>query len=154
MRYLAIALITLTIENIFGNNLQCDLGRGKRGVCVSSKMCASFDSERMYFEDNFCNNNYALFCCERLRQPSTTNPTTTTSTTEKSDPESDYEYEEKYSIDEQPTPTCGSVLNSFRISNGFNAELLEFPWIALIGYGRTPTRNFGCGGSLINGHKI
>lgn len=161
MKLFALIILVINFKSNLGNVLQCDLGRGKKGVCVSPSACASFERGKMYFPDDFCNENYASFCCETLKHS-----LTTTTTTERSGI-SDHDYEDYADFErferEQIRSTheisheifdlnnCGKLENTQRIAGGVNAKILEFPWIALIGYGSRSNQNFGCGGSLITG---
>lgn len=158
MKFVTLLIFILHRENVFANVLQCDLGRGKKGFCVPPKECSSFDSSGMYFPDSFCRGGYSLFCCETLKLKSTT--TTTTANIEASkDYVDDFEEIETkvdsitfdYPSDLFNMSICGQLPTDARIAGGVNAKLLEFPWVALIGYGRNANRSFSCGGSLISG---
>ncbi|KAJ8960286.1 hypothetical protein NQ318_004011 [Aromia moschata] len=51
-------------------------------------------------------------------------------------------------------PDCGLIETESRIRNGENAELLEFPWMAILSYNTSKGVKFNCGGSIINENYI
>ncbi|CAH1283068.1 unnamed protein product [Diabrotica balteata] len=51
-------------------------------------------------------------------------------------------------------PDCGYLDLSFKIRNGQNADLNEFPWMALLRYRTKTGAEFKCGGTIINNRYI
>ncbi|KAJ8925741.1 hypothetical protein NQ315_009589 [Exocentrus adspersus] len=49
---------------------------------------------------------------------------------------------------------CGYILGLDKISNGQNADLGEFPWMALLLYKARKGTTFGCGGTVISNRYI
>jgi hypothetical protein len=126
--------------------------------CLNLSECKT-DSGFLFLES--CPRVANKYCCERKITPHR-NILTTTSTTEatteattegttegtaegttKADPF--YEEDKKFDLD-----SCGPEPKLNRIANGQDANVIQYPWFALIGYQDSGEIKFKCGGSLIN----
>ncbi|KAG5671674.1 hypothetical protein PVAND_001862 [Polypedilum vanderplanki] len=123
-------------------NESCILSTGKAGVCVPIKTCER-DLDAFVFETDFCANNFSEICCEsvNLRISLDESPKEIKTTR-------DFESYASYKLFD--SSKCGKIDEIERISGGEEADLLEFPWNALIGYQSKTALEFLCGGSLIN----
>lgn len=135
---------------VLGNLVnRCSLRNGESGFCVAPRDCQMMRELSMIFDDQFCDSDRTLFCCDITAEVSS--GTTTTEAEETRISQISFTDHPNYS--KFKLRSCGKIETGFRIANGDKAEIMEFPFTALIGYKKFETENvvFGCGGSLISG---
>jgi hypothetical protein len=117
----------------------CTLSNGNTGVCVPLASCVR-NQDAVAFSSDFCTHDMTEICCEREKVAA-----------ESGSRNQANQYENYESFKKFDSIKCGMLAEGNRISGGQEADLMEFPWSALIGYASLDLIEFNCGGSLING---
>lgn len=154
MKSFLIYTIVFLINSVQGNvsRPSCTLRSGGQGFCMPIKDCEMCKSETFtFFPDHFCPGDFSLICCDTsITSPNRGGDTTTKAPI--SPPLNIRNFENHPSYKLFDTENCGEIRPGIKIANGNEAEVLEFPWAALIGYeGLDGSLQFNCGGTLISG---
>ncbi|KAG5671673.1 hypothetical protein PVAND_001861 [Polypedilum vanderplanki] len=139
-----ILILFLRISKLFASEI-CTLLNGDSGLCVTLSNCER-DKDAVVFSSNFCSDDFSEICCEREKIKSEKEKVPRV--------ESEVDFENYESFKLFDFQKCAKLSSVFRISGGEEADLLEFPWNALIGYANLDTVEFNCGGSLITVHNV
>lgn len=149
--------IFLLFEVANGNSVnRCRMRNGARGFCVSISNCEMVKELTVLYEDQFCNGNLNIFCCDRDYSFNSVRLATTTYVPYETASTQTASFEEHPNFSHFSSKECGVIEHSMRIAHGRRAQLLEFPFAALIGYESDviDSYDFACGGSLISGKSI
>lgn len=179
LRIWSIGLLVLLVAR---NSIQqqCKTPTNKRGACVSIYDCTSMLSffgdriltweERDFLRLSVCtgaaSGRQPFVCCPDKDSRVANKDPAVAATTEPSIPTPpspvtplvvDTENRAEVSGGHLPNPTkneCGISIG-MRIYGGENADIDEFPWLAMLQYeNRREERKFSCGGSLINNRYV
>ncbi|EAT45085.1 AAEL003610-PA [Aedes aegypti] len=164
------------IRFVTGNHEECKTPTNKRGLCVSFYDCPSMLSfyddqiltweERDFLTRSFCTGSTSgrqpYVCCPDRKIDNEEDAGTTkavpvlTSVQTSADIDTPIENENRFG-GLLPDPTkneCGVSVND-RILGGKNADIDEFPWLAMLQYENDRgERQFSCGGSLVNNRYV
>ncbi|XP_066995226.2 CLIP domain-containing serine protease B4 [Anabrus simplex] len=155
MRLMSLLLVLLLAVTAFTQNIgeRCRKPSNRPGTCVSIRECpvllALLDRQNpnlSILHEARCgfSGRIPVVCCPDpvvpVTKPSTTNPPPSSAVQDVSN---------HRNVHLLPMDICGPVADS-KIFGGKETGLLEFPWMALIGYLIRGEIGFHCGGSLVN----
>ncbi|XP_072390786.1 serine protease grass-like [Diabrotica undecimpunctata] len=153
-------LVVVKSQGFRDDNQACRTPTGETANCIPANQCKAIidvlqrakrpwtPSVRKQINEYYCGfaDNIAHVCC-----PQGSIPIEDGSTPEvQQEPPNVSNHKNLYLI----PPNCGQLDLQNRIRNGQNADLNEFPWMALLRYRSGAGSEFRCGGSIINKRYI